>query len=118
MPARFDQLPTDPNTLRALLLAERERHADELAAAHGEVERLIGIIKELQRYRFGRRAERLEADQLALALEDLEQTLAVAEAGEEKDGNKPTRLSRQRRINRGALAATSSARRGRHRCRR
>ena len=103
MPARFDQLPTDPDTLRALLLAERERHADELAAAHGEVERLIGIIKELQRYRFGRRAERLDADQLALALEDLEQTLAVAEAGEEKDGNKPTRLSRQRRINRGAL---------------
>jgi len=47
--------------------------------------------------------ERLDADQLALALEDLEQTLAVAEAGEEKDGNKPTRLSRQRRINRGAL---------------
>ena len=60
MPARFDQLPTDPDTLRALLLAERKRHADELAAAHGEVERLIGIIKELQRYRFGRRAERLE----------------------------------------------------------
>src|SRR5208282_5135886 len=45
MPARSDQLPTDPDTLRALLLAERERHADELAAARGEVERLVAIIK-------------------------------------------------------------------------
>jgi len=103
MPARSDQLPTDPDTLRALLLAERERHADELAAARGEVERLIAIIKELQRHRFGRRAERLDADQLALALEDLEQTLAAAEAAEEKDGTKPTRLPRKRRNNRGAL---------------
>jgi transposase len=66
----YDQLPTDPNALRALLLAERERHAGELAAARGEVERLVAIIKELQRHRFGRRAERLDADQLALALED------------------------------------------------
>ena len=102
MPARFDQLPTDPDALRALLLAERERHAGELASAHGEVERLIAIIKELQRHRFGRRAERLDADQLALALEDLEQTLAVAQAAEEEDGKKSAR-SRNRRINRGAL---------------
>ena len=99
----FDQLPTDPNTLRALLLAERERHAGELAAARSEVERLVAIIKELQRHRFGRRAERLDADQLAFALEDLEQALAAAEAAEEKDGNKPARLPRKRRINRGAL---------------
>jgi transposase len=103
MPARSDQLPTNPDTLRALLLAERERHADELAAARGEVERLVAIIKELQRHRFGRRAERLDADQLALALEDLEQTLAAAEAAEEKDETKPTRLPRKRRNNRGAL---------------
>ena len=89
MPARSDQLPTDPDTLRALLLAERERHADELAAARGEVERLVAIIQELQRHRFGRRAERLDADQLALALEDLEQALAAAEAAEEKDETKP-----------------------------
>lgn len=102
MPAGFEQLPTDPNALRALLLAERERHAGELAGARGEVERLIGIIKELQRHRFGRRAERLDADQLALALEDLEQTLAAAQAAEEEDGKKPAR-SRNRRINRGAL---------------
>ena len=37
-----DSLPTDPDALRTLLLAERERHAEEL-------ERLAAIIKELQR---------------------------------------------------------------------
>jgi transposase len=83
-------------------LAERERHAGALAVARGEVERLVAIIKELQRHRFGRRAERLDADQLALALEDLEQTLAAVQAAEEEDGKKPTR-SGNRRINRGAL---------------
>jgi transposase len=103
MPARFEQLPIDPDALRALLLAEREQHANELAATRGEVERLIAIIKELQRHRFGRRAERLDTEQLALALEDLEQTLAAAQATQEKEGNKPTGLPRKRRINRGAL---------------
>ena len=60
-----DSLPTDLDGLRALLLAERAHHAEEL-------ERLTAIIKELQRHRFGRRAERLDPEQLALALEDVE----------------------------------------------
>ena len=41
-------LPDDPETLKAMLLAERARS-----------ERLAQIIKELQRHRFGRRAESL-----------------------------------------------------------
>jgi transposase len=93
-------------------LAERVRHAEELAAARGEasraqdeVGRLMAIIKELQRHRFGRRSERLDPDQLALALEDLEQALAAAEAAAEKKGEasaKPV-AARKRQINRGAL---------------
>jgi hypothetical protein len=59
-----DSLPTDPDALRVLPLAERAYHAEEL-------ERLMAIIKELQRHRFGRRAERLDPKQLALALEDV-----------------------------------------------
>ncbi len=58
-----DSLPTDAKALRALLLAERARHAEELAAARdakdhaqGEIARLMTIIKELQRHRFGRRS--------------------------------------------------------------
>lgn len=100
-----EALPTDPDALRALLLAERERHAQELAAAHGEAERLIAIIKELQRHRFGRRSERVDPDQLALTLEDLEQTVAASEAeAETAEAPKPS-ISRKRRINRGALPA-------------
>jgi hypothetical protein len=92
-------------------LAERVRHAEELAAARGEasraqdeVRRLMAIIKELQRHRFGRRSERLDPDQLALALEDLEQALAAAEAAEKK-GEAPAKpvVARTRQINRGAL---------------
>jgi transposase len=105
-----DSLPTDAKALRALLLAERARHAEELAAARdakdhaqGEIARLMSIIKELQRHRFGRRSERLDADQLMLAFEDVEQAIAAAKAAAEK--NAPTRPSatRKRNINRGAL---------------
>jgi transposase len=107
-----DSLPTNAKALRALLLAERTRHAEELTAARGaadraqdEIARLIAIIKELQRHRFGRRSEQLDPDQLALSLEDLEQMLAAAEAAAEHDDKtlvKPA-APRKRQINRGAL---------------
>jgi len=45
-----------------MLIAERIRS-----------ERLVQIIKELQRHRFGRGAQTLPANQLLLALEDVEQ---------------------------------------------
>lgn len=105
-----DLLPDDPNELRALLLAERARHAAELVAARSraeeEIARLRQIIQELQRHRFGRRAERLDPDQLALALEDLEQTLAATEA--EPAGSaasKPAPSPTRRTVNRGNLPA-------------
>jgi transposase len=117
-----DPLPADAAALRALLLAERARHAAELAAAtvaageaarardlaHGEIERLRLILQELQRHRFGRRAESLGPDQLALALEDLEQTLAAAEAAQEEAAGEAAPAAQRivaRRRNRGALPA-------------
>jgi transposase len=100
-----EALPTDPDALRALLLAERARHAEELSAARGEAERLTAIIKELQRHRFGRRSERIDPDQLALMLEDLEQTVAASEAGAETGKAPKPGTPRKRRINRGALPA-------------
>jgi transposase len=107
-----DSLPLDAKALRALLLAERTRHAEELAAARGEMQRaqgevarLMAIIKELQRHRFGRRSERIDPEQLALALEDLEQAIAAAQAAAEKSDETPSRpaTTRKRNINRGAL---------------
>jgi hypothetical protein len=75
--------PTDPDALHALLLAERAHHAEEL-------ERLTAIIRELQRHRFGRRAER--------------QTLAAGAAMAENDSTARKQVTpRRRQINRGAL---------------
>src|SRR5437588_1372184 len=114
-----DSLPTKAKELRALLLAERALHAqertrlaEELGAerkakdhAQDEMMRLMGIIKELQRNRFGRSSERLDVDQLMLAFEDVEQALAAAQAAAEKDAKPRTKpaADRKRRINRGAL---------------
>jgi hypothetical protein len=50
--------------------------ADVVESRDGEIERLQIIIKKLQRALFGRRSERLDADQLALALEDLDGDIA------------------------------------------
>jgi hypothetical protein len=107
--AALDPLPADIEALRAMLLAERAAHAETVARlcqerdhACSEIDRLRAIIQALQRHRFGRRAERFDADQLALALEDLEQSLAVAEARAAPD--KTARPAR-RKSNRGALPA-------------
>ena len=62
-------LPDDPDLLKAMLLAER-----------AESERLRQIIKELQRHRFGRRAESLPEEQLQLGLEEAEQLEAAGQA--------------------------------------
>ena len=45
-----------------------------------EIDRLQRLIKQLQRGQFGRRSERLDPDQLALGLEDLDGDIARAEA--------------------------------------
>ena len=99
-----DDLPTDPEALRALLIAERTRHAQEIARIAGERDRLRAIIHELQRHRFGRRSERLDPDQLALALEDVEQTVAAVEAAADRTAT-PGQARARRKINRGALPA-------------
>ena len=70
-----DSLPDDARALKELLIAARD-----------ENERLIGIIKVLQRHRFGPRSEKIDPDQLALMLEDVEQAIAAAEAEAEGIG--------------------------------
>jgi transposase len=87
-----DALPDDPETLKAMLLAER-----------CESERLRRIIKEMQRHRFGRKAETLPEDQMLLGLEDVEQVAAAGEAEQDEsipDGR--AGRARKRRSNRGA----------------
>jgi transposase len=61
---------------------------------------------ELQRHRFGRRAETLPEDQMLLGLEDVEQTVASDAAIADQPGS-AERAARaaKRRSNRGALPA-------------
>ncbi|WP_395683118.1 IS66 family transposase [Inquilinus sp.] len=81
--------------LKAMLLAER-----------AESERLRQIIKELQRHRFGRRAESLPPEQLQLGLEDAEQVEAAGHAeGEQAVPAERKARAARRRTNRGALPA-------------
>ena len=93
MTTTADTLPDDPGTLNAMLLAERAWAA-----------RLEQIIKELQRHRFGRRAETLPEDQLLLSLEDVEQVEASRDAATDAS-NTAERSNRaaRRRKNRGSL---------------
>src|SRR5947207_6046766 len=82
-----DTLPDDIEALRALLLAERASRAAVVAERDKLVirnERLEAIIAEIRRAHFGRKSERITDDQLSLALEELETSLAKAEAEEEK----------------------------------
>ena len=90
-----DSLPDDAGTLKAMLIAERVQN-----------ERLRQIIKELQRHRFGRRAETLPEDQMLLGLEDIEQAAANEEiAAEAADPAERVSRTAKRRLNRGSLPA-------------
>jgi transposase len=90
-----DALPDDPETLKAMLLAERMQN-----------ERLRQIIREMQRHRFGRRAETLPEDQMLLGLEEVEQTVAGDEAAADQmvPAERAARAEK-RRSNRGSLPA-------------
>src|SRR3954449_7296793 len=124
MSLALDELPRDPD--RLLLMAQRmveviaqhnasivslqtERDAAQsrYEAAQAELEKLWLLIRQLQRGQFGRRSEKLDPDQLQLGLEDLEQTIAAAEAAQEAatKSSDPPRPPRSRRRNLGALPA-------------
>ena len=68
----LDNLPVDTALLHHLV----RDLAALVESRDGEIERLQLIIKKLQRAQFGRRSERLDPDQLALALEDLDSDVA------------------------------------------
>jgi len=90
-----EQLPDDPDALKAMVLARDVENA-----------RLIQIIKELQRHRFGRRAEMLPQDQLLLGLEEAEQIEACGEEeAEAASANQRQAKAAKRRANRGSLPA-------------
>ena len=102
-----DSLPDDIDALRALAvnaIAERDvalAERDRLIAMN---EKLRQLLRKAQGFEAkSERLAKLHPDQLNLALEDIEQTLAKAAAIEEK--TQAAAAPRKRRINRGALPA-------------
>jgi transposase len=71
----LNNLPTDTALLHRLV----RDIVGTIEHRHSEIDRLKSIIKQLQRAQFGRRSERLDPDQLALGLEDLNCDLACEE---------------------------------------
>src|SRR5437899_8264530 len=101
------QLPVGTEALHALLAATRaERDAAIVERDHAlsQIDRLRHLLRQLQRAQFGRRSEKLDPEQLLLALEDIEQAIAGNEAADDKKDPVAARArSEKRRANRGAL---------------
>jgi transposase len=118
-----DHLPADTEALQALVIAARaERDAAiaqrEAAIAQCEaavaerdqalsrMDRLQHLLRQLQRAQFGRRSEKLDPEQLQLAIEDIEQAIASDEVAEDKkDPAGARKRADKRRADRGALPA-------------
>ena len=109
-------LPTDVAALHALIAAisaerdaataERDAVIAERDQALSQNDRLRHLLRQLQRAQFGRRSEKLDPEQLALALEDIEQAIAGSEADDDKKDEAGARArAEKRRSNRGALPA-------------
>ena len=103
------QLPTDIEALQALLAAaraERDAAIAERDQAISQNDRLRHLLRQLQRAQFGRRSEKLDPDQLLLAIEDTEQAIAANEAAADKSDPAAAKArAEKRRSNRGALPA-------------
>ena len=104
--------PDDAVTLQ-LMLRTVVLQQGELAA---ENDKLRLLIQRLTRHQFGRRSEQLTPDQLQLALEELKQTIAANQAGQDAAAAAAglTRKPRAEAPNRnhGAPAGTPAALRG------
>ena len=102
-----EPLPNDIAALRARLAqacAERDAERAEKAQLASQNDRLRHLIRQLQRLQFGRRSEKLDPDQLNLALEDIEQAIAETEAEKEKANPAFKRARTEtRRAGRGSL---------------
>ena len=125
MALRFDELPDDVESLKALILAARAKTAEQedeharLCALHAllsaevarltaQNERLDHFIKVLRRAQFGAqfgaKSERISDEQMALALEDVETAFGAEDAAAEKSNDTIKRdAADNRRANRGSL---------------
>jgi transposase len=107
MIAALDDLPNDVGALKALV----QHWAEQAAAKDAELTRaqdanasLRETLRQLRRAQFGRKSEKLDPDQLSLAMEETEQ--AIAETGSTEETSNATMEAspkKPRSVNRGAL---------------
>jgi transposase len=79
----IDASPDDLDALRELvaqLSSERDAALDECRRVMEQNDRLRHLLQQLRRAQFGRKSERLDPEQLQLAIEDLEAAVAAEDA--------------------------------------
>jgi transposase len=100
----LDMLPDDPAILQQMLRDVVAAAAHQHGALQAENDKLRLLIQRLLRQQFGRRSEQLSPDQLQLGLEDLEQSVAENQAGQDAaDAQAGRRRPAPPRRNHGAL---------------
>ena len=97
-----DTLPDDPDLLQQMLRTMLHQQSE----LHAENDKLRLLIQRLTRHQFGRRSEQLTDEQLQFGLEDLEQTIAENQAGQDAAVVPPAKPRAERAArNHGALPA-------------
>src|ERR1700704_6220986 len=103
----IDAPPDDLGALRELvaqLSSERDAALEECRRVMEQNDRLRHLLQQLRRAQFGRKSERLDPEQLQLAIEDLETAVAAKDAAEQdKTAQSVETQKKKRRTNRGSL---------------
>src|SRR5258708_10983123 len=104
----IDASSDDLDTLRELvaqLSSERDAALEECRRVMEQNDRLRHLLQQLRRAQFGRKSERLDPEQLQLAIEDLETAVAAEDAEQDKAAPSAEAQKKKRRTNRGSLPA-------------
>ncbi|MGZ3296717.1 MAG: IS66 family transposase, partial [Xanthobacteraceae bacterium] len=108
MAMSIDASPDDLDALRELvaqLSSERDAALEECRRVMEQNDRLRHLLQQLRRAQFGRKSERLDPEQLQLAIEDLETVVAAEDAEQDKAAQSGETQKKKRRTNRGSLPA-------------
>src|SRR6267142_2027806 len=104
----IDAFSDDLDSLRELvaqLSTERDAALAECKRVMEQNDRLRHLLQQLRRAQFGRKSERLDPEQLQLAIEDLETAVAAEDAEQDKTAPIEEAPKKKRKTNRGSLPA-------------
>src|SRR5258705_5437206 len=104
----IDASSDDLDSLRDLvaqLSSERDAALAECKRVMEQNDRLRHLLQQLRRAQFGRKSERLDPEQLQLAIEDLETAVAAEDAEQDKTAPIEEAPKKKRKTNRGSLPA-------------